>query len=115
MSAIEKYLSETYKPEESKLAESCKKYITEHIIKRASGESPTIAKWTRDFVLNHPLYKKDSIVSEVIFGLTDSDKKTNSFQEIGYDLVKAIYAMTHGGDPDKTVRQWRCNGFILID
>lgn len=79
MSAIEKYLSEAYKPEESKLAESCKKYITEHIIKRASGESPTIAKWTRDFVLNHPLYKKDSIVSEVIFGLTDSDKKTNSF------------------------------------
>ena len=40
-------------------------YITDYIIKRASGERPTPAKWMRDFVLNHPLYKKDSVVSEV--------------------------------------------------
>ena len=66
MSAIDRYLTDTYKSKDDTLAESCKKYIIEYVVKRASGERPTPAKWMRDFVLNHPAYKKDSIVTEVI-------------------------------------------------
>eukprot|EP00051_Salpingoeca_urceolata_P006555 m.86546 g.86546 ORF g.86546 m.86546 type:complete len:719 (-) comp14880_c0_seq3:128-2284(-) len=36
------------------------------IISRASGETKTAAKWMRDFVVNHPDYKHDSIVSDKI-------------------------------------------------
>lgn len=39
---------------------------------RASGKLKTFAKWQRDFVINHPLYQQDSIVSK----------------EIAYDLIK---------------------------
>jgi len=39
--------------------------------KRARGQIPTGARFIRDFVLNHPLYKHDSILSP----------------EIAYDLV----------------------------
>lgn len=41
---------------------------------RASGKLQTAATWIRDFVLTHPDYKKDSVVSE----------------RINYDLVKAV-------------------------
>ncbi|XP_013418129.1 glutamate--cysteine ligase catalytic subunit [Lingula anatina] len=34
--------------------------------KRASGETPTTARWIRDFVTSHPDYKKDSVVTERI-------------------------------------------------
>ncbi|RZJ99388.1 MAG: hypothetical protein EOO43_26510, partial [Flavobacterium sp.] len=30
---------------------------------------PTIAAWVRNFVLNHPKYQKDSVVSSVKFFL----------------------------------------------
>lgn len=36
------------------------------ICKRASGELKTTATWMREFVQNHPDYKQDSVVSEVI-------------------------------------------------
>lgn len=36
------------------------------IQRRASGELKTTARWIRDFVLNHPDYKQDSVVSPVI-------------------------------------------------
>ena len=36
------------------------------IVKRASGETMTTAKWMRKFVANHKDYKQDSIVSESI-------------------------------------------------
>ncbi|CCI41029.1 unnamed protein product [Albugo candida] len=36
------------------------------IIKRATGELPTIATWMRQFVRGHPEYKKDSVVSSSI-------------------------------------------------
>jgi glutamate--cysteine ligase catalytic subunit len=42
------------------------------VSKRASGEFKTNARWIRDFVMKHPSYKKDSVVSE----------------EINYDLLK---------------------------
>jgi len=29
------------------------------------GEMPTIAAWARNFVLKHPKYQKDSVVSSV--------------------------------------------------
>jgi len=50
------------------------------VSKRASGELPTAATWIRNFVLNHPDYKKDSVVS----------------QSINYDLVKAVETITKG-------------------
>jgi len=31
------------------------------------GKEPTFAAWIRTFVLNHPEYKKDSIITEVQF------------------------------------------------
>ena len=65
MRAIDEYFMDVYKSKDCELAKSYKKYITEHIIKRASGERPTPAKWMRDFVMKHPLYKKDSVISEV--------------------------------------------------
>lgn len=34
--------------------------------RRASGELKTTARWVRDFISNHPQYKKDSVVSETI-------------------------------------------------
>eukprot|EP00331_Platyophrya_macrostoma_P009164 CAMPEP_0176425816 /NCGR_PEP_ID=MMETSP0127-20121128/11595_1 /TAXON_ID=938130 /ORGANISM="Platyophrya macrostoma, Strain WH" /LENGTH=636 /DNA_ID=CAMNT_0017807011 /DNA_START=33 /DNA_END=1943 /DNA_ORIENTATION=+ len=54
----------------SKLVE---KYLSK-VIDRAEGKTPTNAQWIRSFVLNHPAYKKDSIVSE----------------EISKDLINAI-------------------------
>lgn len=48
------------------------------IRKRADGTLWTTAKWIRDFVGNHPEYKKDSVVNETI----------------NYDLVKAAEAIT---------------------
>jgi glutamate--cysteine ligase catalytic subunit len=38
------------------------KYL-EFLRKRARGEIPTGARFIRDFVLNHPEYKKDSIIT----------------------------------------------------
>ncbi|EAW21176.1 glutamate--cysteine ligase [Aspergillus fischeri NRRL 181] len=48
------------------------------IRKRANGTLWTGARWIREFVASHPLYKQDSVVSE----------------EICYDLVKAVEEMT---------------------
>lgn len=41
------------------------KYL-DFIHKRASGEILTGASWMRQFVMNHPAYKHDSVVSEEI-------------------------------------------------
>ena len=51
----------------------CEKYLG-FLSKRASGELWTDAKYIRNFVKNHPKYKKDSIITE----------------EINYDLIKHI-------------------------
>jgi len=48
------------------------------IRKRARGELWTGARWIREFVRKHPLYAKDSVVSD----------------EIQYDLVKAVENIT---------------------
>jgi len=37
--------------------------ILDFLVARAKGEVPTGAKFIREYVLNHPLYKKDSKVS----------------------------------------------------
>ncbi|KAJ1554663.1 hypothetical protein HK096_002484 [Nowakowskiella sp. JEL0078] len=49
------------------------------IRKKASGEYKTTARWMRDFVIDHPLYKKDSRVSD----------------EIAYDLMKKMEELGH--------------------
>ena len=47
------------------------------IRQRSTGQLKTPATWIREFVLNHPKYKKDSVVSE----------------EINYDLMRAVDEM----------------------
>lgn len=47
---------------------------------KAAGKAQTTAKWIREFVMNHPDYKKDSIVND----------------KVNYDLLKEIDAMTKG-------------------
>lgn len=54
------------------------------IRKRADGTLWTTAKWIRNFVGNHPEYKKDSVVSEAI----------------NYDLVKAAETITRNEGRD---------------
>ncbi|XP_026473928.1 glutamate--cysteine ligase-like [Ctenocephalides felis] len=53
------------------------------IQQRASGELLTTASWIRQQVLNHPEYKKDSVVSE----------------RINYDLLKRAYEIQNGNEP----------------
>ena len=48
------------------------------VSKRASGKVPTIARFLRNHVLNHPSYKKDSKVNE----------------DINFDLIKITLAIT---------------------
>jgi glutamate--cysteine ligase catalytic subunit len=50
------------------------------ISQRASGKLMTPAAWMRNFVQNHPDYKKDSVVSPAI----------------AHDLMKACSEITHG-------------------
>lgn len=52
----------------------------ELVSRRASGALMTNAAWIRNFVKEHPLYKRDSVVSE----------------EINYDLMKAIDKISSG-------------------
>jgi glutamate--cysteine ligase catalytic subunit len=55
------------------------KYI-DLVSKRASGKLMTTAKYLRNFVLNHPGYKQDSVITE----------------EIAYDLVDHAEKITNG-------------------
>lgn len=48
------------------------------LVKRAKGQLKTGARFLRDFVLSHPAYQKDSVVTD----------------EIGYDLVKEAYELS---------------------
>lgn len=50
------------------------RYYLKFLLSRARGETKTGARLIRDFVLSHPNYKHDSIVSN----------------EIAFDLVKSI-------------------------
>jgi glutamate--cysteine ligase catalytic subunit len=50
------------------------------VSKRASGELQTGAMWIREFVRNHPDYKKDSVISE----------------RINYDLMKVVEKLGWG-------------------
>lgn len=53
------------------------------LCKRARGLIPTDAKFIRDFVLQHPKYQRDSVVTN----------------EIAYDLVCMIDSL-ESGDPN---------------
>ncbi|XP_048481719.1 glutamate--cysteine ligase isoform X2 [Plutella xylostella] len=57
------------------------------IQKRASGEIPTMAAWTRDFVTKHPEYKQDSVVSD----------------RITYDLLKMADGIQSGREPAQSL------------
>ena len=50
----------------------------------------TDAKYVREFVLNHPKYQKDSVVTKVIFLFIIST------QEINFDLIKQLLAIQNG-------------------
>lgn len=56
--------------------------------KRARGQIPTGAKFIRDFVLSHPLYKHDSILTP----------------EIAYDLVQMIDSLESGDERSSSNR-----------
>lgn len=58
------------------------------IEKRAKGELPTGARWQRNFVTNHPLYEKDSLISE----------------ELTRKLVEEAYKVAHGDTSAKTAK-----------
>ena len=55
------------------------------LLARAKGEKPTGARYIRDFVLNHPAYKQDSVLS----------------QEISYDLMKHLTKLDNVGSPER--------------
>ena len=57
------------------------------LLKRAKGEIPTGARFMRDFVLRHPEYKKDSVVSP----------------NIAYDLMEVVDSLE---DPESKLGQW---------
>ena len=61
------------------IREVVKKYIS-FVCKRASGEFITTATWMRNFVMNHPEYKHDSVVT----------------QRINYDLLEACHQLAEG-------------------
>lgn len=55
------------------------KYIS-FVGKRASGEYITTATWMRNFVMSHPDYKHDSIITHTI----------------NYDLLEACHKISEG-------------------
>jgi glutamate--cysteine ligase catalytic subunit len=57
----------------------CNSYF-DLLVERANGDIMTAAKWQRHFVMTHPAYQHDSVVS----------------QEIAYDLVKAAHEVAMG-------------------
>nr|XP_026484885.1 glutamate--cysteine ligase [Vanessa tameamea] len=57
------------------------------IQRRAAGEIHTMATWMRDFVTNHPEYKKDSVVTE----------------KINYDLLKTAHGIQTGSTSAPTL------------
>ncbi|XP_047535750.1 glutamate--cysteine ligase catalytic subunit isoform X1 [Vanessa atalanta] len=57
------------------------------IQRRAAGEIHTMATWMRDFVTNHPEYKKDSVVTE----------------KINYDLLKTAHGIQTGSTAAPTL------------
>lgn len=62
------------------IAESTRNVLKAHVNlvrQRSTGERKTGATWIREFVMNHPLYKHDSIVS----------------REINYDLCQRIFGL----------------------
>lgn len=67
---------EKYKPE-NKVAENMRFF--DLLSKRVQGKIPTVAAWVRSFVLKHPKYEKDSIVSK----------------EIAYDLINAMNSISN--------------------
>jgi glutamate--cysteine ligase catalytic subunit len=57
----------------------CNTYF-ELLIERANGDIMTAAKWQRQFVMNHPAYRHDSVVG----------------QEIAFDLIEACNKVAMG-------------------
>jgi glutamate--cysteine ligase catalytic subunit len=55
---------------------------------RARGKIPSDARFIRDFVLNHPEYKQDSVVSP----------------QINYDLMKMVDSLENQGPESATLR-----------
>ena len=56
------------------------------LLERAKGEIKTGARYMRDFILNHPAYEKDSVVSN----------------RIAFDLMSSIVNMNN--DPEERAK-----------
>lgn len=64
----------------------------EFISKRASGELKTLARWQRDFVKSHPLYKNDSIITkEMAYDLITKLDDITSQREEAKELLGEYY------------------------
>eukprot|EP00761_Pharyngomonas_kirbyi_P000677 gb/GECH01000677.1/.p1 GENE.gb/GECH01000677.1/~~gb/GECH01000677.1/.p1 ORF type:complete len:615 (+),score=87.57 gb/GECH01000677.1/:1-1845(+) len=74
---VEQYLDSVHVDVETRM--QLDRYLA-LIRRRASGDLKTTARYMRDFVRNHPKYRKDSVVSD----------------EIAYDLVELSERITNG-------------------
>jgi len=57
------------------------------IVLERAGQIKTTARWIRDFIMEHPLYNHDSVVSE----------------SVSYDLVSACAEVTNGTRDEPTL------------
>ena len=58
--------------------------VWKFINQRASGERMTSATWIRKYIQSHPLYKKDSVISN----------------ELAFDLITSLTAISEGTSTD---------------
>jgi glutamate--cysteine ligase catalytic subunit len=93
LGVVRQYLSSLPSSTVSPLVRESLEKSLELVSKRADSSLITTASWMRNFVSNHPEYKKDSIVSK----------------EINYDLVKAVDKIEKGEleVPELLPKGWR--------
>ena len=72
----------TYEHKSSKLTITLVRWFINYLLSCLSGKQPTIAKSIRNFVITHPDYKHESVVSEVI----------------NYDLLKHLVEKTKSSE-----------------
>jgi len=86
---MKEFFGKCCKCPEDYFTRSFDQFLLKYIVNRAEGTTPTNAQWIRSFVLNHPAYKKDSIVSEQIFkDLTNAMLKISNEEKDYSDFVK---------------------------
>lgn len=83
MRIVKDYLA-TFKEVDPKTKQNIDEYL-QLIEQRANGTQMTPAAWMRKFIMNHPEYKQDSVVTD----------------RINYDLMWNIFQMSSENNSDK--------------